>query len=137
MAESSQPTVPSQPGGPVPGAGTVGAGSVLTRVLRAVEPDPERRFSRAGHMVKMLQGEAPSMSIRIPLMTRRRAIAGVAAAVVLAGGAIGWWQRQRSRNQPSPEGLQWYHTGGAALRDAAHYRAARALERSEIGRAHV
>jgi hypothetical protein len=36
MAESSQPTVPSQPGGPVPGAGTAGAGSVLTRVLRAL-----------------------------------------------------------------------------------------------------
>jgi tetratricopeptide (TPR) repeat protein len=70
------------------------------------------------------------MSIRIPVMTRRRVIAGVAAALVLIGGAVGWWQWQRSRNQPSPEGLRWYQTGTAALRDATYFRAARALERS-------
>src|ERR1017187_401725 len=99
-------------------------------ILRALDPAPERRFSRAGHLVRILQGETPSMSIRIPVMTRRRVIAGVAAALVLIGGAVGWWQWQRSRNQPSPEGLRWYQTGTAALRDATYFRAARALERS-------
>ena len=70
------------------------------------------------------------MSIRIPVMTRRRVFAAVAATVVLVAGPIGWWQWQRSRNQPSPEGLRWYQTGTVALRDATYFRAARALERS-------
>src|ERR1035438_3330427 len=57
-------------------------------ILRALDPEPERRFSRAGHLVKTLRGEAPSMSIRIPVMTRRRVIAGAAAAIVLIAAIL-------------------------------------------------
>ena len=99
-------------------------------ILRALDPDPERRFARPSHFIQALKGEAPSVTVALPKVTRRRILAAVAAAVLLVGGGIGWWEWQRSRNQPSPEGLSWYQTGAAALRDATYYRAARALERS-------
>ena len=99
-------------------------------ILRALDPEPERRFSRAGHLVKTLRGEALSLSIRIPVMTRRRVIAGAAAAIMLIAAILGWQTWSRLRNQPSAEGLQWYQMGAAALRDATYYRAARALERA-------
>lgn len=99
-------------------------------ILRALDPEPERRFSRAGQLVKMLQGEAPSMSIRIPVMTRRRVVAGTVGVGMLIAAMVGWQVWERARNRPSAEGLRWYQTGAAALRDATYYRAARALERA-------
>jgi tetratricopeptide (TPR) repeat protein len=99
-------------------------------ILRALHPDPDRRFARPGHFIKALSGEAPSVSVALPKVTRRRLVAALVTVVLLVGGGIGWWQWRRSRNQPSPEGLRWYQTGAAALRDATYFRAARALERS-------
>ena len=99
-------------------------------LLRALDPDPERRFSRAGHMVKMLQGEAPSMSIRIPVMTRRRAIAGVAAAALLVGGILGWQIWERLGNQPSAEALTYYDRGVDDIHAGAYFAATKALEQA-------
>jgi tetratricopeptide (TPR) repeat protein len=99
-------------------------------LLRALDPDPERRFSRAGHMVKMLQGEAPSMSIRIPVMTRQRAILGVAAAAVLVAGILGWQLWERLRNQPSAEALTYYDRGVDDIHAGAYFAATKALEQA-------
>jgi tetratricopeptide (TPR) repeat protein len=99
-------------------------------IVRALDPDPERRFAQPGHLIKALQGEAPSVTAGAPKATRRRLTVSVVAVVLLAGGGIAWREWLRSRNQPSAEGLRWYQTGAAALRDATYYRAARALERS-------
>ena len=98
-------------------------------ILRALDPDPERRFARPGQFMKALQGEAPSVTVGLPKVTRRRLLAAV-AAVLLVGAGIGWWEWRRSRNEPSPEGRHWYQIGAAALRDATYYRAARALEKA-------
>src|ERR1039457_3562685 len=99
-------------------------------ILRALDSEPERRFSRAGHLVKILQGEAPSMSIRIPVMTRRRVIAGVAAAVALVAAILGWQIWARLRNQPSPEAATYYQRGVDDIHAGAYYAATK-----EIGRA--
>jgi tetratricopeptide (TPR) repeat protein len=99
-------------------------------IQRALDPEPERRFSRAGHLVKILQGEAPSVSIRIPKMTRRRVIAGVAAAVVLMAGILGWQIWSRLRNQPSAEAATYYQKGVDDIHAGAYFAATKALEQS-------
>ena len=99
-------------------------------ILRALDRDPERRFARPGQFMKALQGEAPSVTVGLPKVTRRRLLAAAVAAVLLVGAGIGWWEWRRSRNEPSPEGRHWYQIGAAALRDATYYRAARALEKA-------
>ena len=64
-------------------------------ILRALDPDPDRRFARPGHFIKALQGEAPSASVALPKVTRRRLVAALAAVVLLVGGPIGWWEWRR------------------------------------------
>src|ERR1017187_5305289 len=99
-------------------------------ILRALDPEPERRFSRAGHLVKMLQGEAPSMSIRIPVMTRRRAILGGAAAAVLVAGILGWQLWERLRNRPSAEAAAYYQSGLDDIPAGAYFAATKALQQA-------
>src|ERR1019366_4152034 len=73
-------------------------------ILCALDPDPERRFARAGHFIQALQGEASSVTVPLPKVTRRRLLAAAVAAVLLVGAGIGGWGGGRSRNEPSPEG---------------------------------
>jgi tetratricopeptide (TPR) repeat protein/tRNA A-37 threonylcarbamoyl transferase component Bud32 len=96
-------------------------------LLRALDPEPEHRFSRAGHLVKALQGETPSMSIRIPVMTRRRVIAGVGAAAVLVAAAVGWGIWTRARNRPSPEAAAHYQKGLDDIHAGAYFAATKAI----------
>ena len=99
-------------------------------ILRALDPEPERRFSRAGHLVRILQGETPSMSIRIPVMTRRRVIAGVAAAVVLVAAIVGWRIWTGLRNQPSAEATTYYQRGVDDIHAGAYFAATKALQQA-------
>jgi eukaryotic-like serine/threonine-protein kinase len=99
-------------------------------LLRALDPDPERRFSRAGHVVKALQGETPSMGIRIPVITRRRVMAGVGAVAVLILAAVGWGMWTRARNRPSPEAAAYYQKGLDDIHAGAYFAATKALEQA-------
>ncbi|MBZ5624377.1 MAG: protein kinase [Acidobacteriia bacterium] len=95
-------------------------------ILRALDPEPARRFGRTSEFVGALKGEA-AVTVSLPVMTRRRWIAAVVVVVAVIAGWVGW---RHARNQPSPEALRWYETGASALRDATYFRAARALERA-------
>src|ERR1035438_6726058 len=99
-------------------------------ILRALDPEPVRRFSRAGHLVKTLRGETPSMSIRIPVMTRRRVIAGAAAAIVLIAAILGWQTWARLRNQPSAEAAAYYDKGVDDIHAGAYFAATKALQQA-------
>jgi tetratricopeptide (TPR) repeat protein len=99
-------------------------------ILRALDPEPQRRFSRAGHLVKVLQGEAPSRSISIPAMTRRRMIAGGAAALVLVAAILGWQIWARLRNRPSAEAIAYYQKGVDDIHAGAYFAATKALQQA-------
>jgi eukaryotic-like serine/threonine-protein kinase len=99
-------------------------------IIRALDADPTRRFSNAAEFVKALRGEAPSMTVTLPAMTRRRVVAGVAVLLLLIALGVSWQLWTRSHNRPPAEALRWYQTGSVALRDNTYYRAVRALERA-------
>jgi eukaryotic-like serine/threonine-protein kinase len=99
-------------------------------IVRALDPDPARRFSSARQFTSALRGEAPSVTVTLPVITRRRAIAAALAATLLIAGGIGWRAGSRARRHPSQEALRWYQVGAAALRDGTYYRAVRALQRA-------
>ena len=97
-------------------------------ILRALDPDPARRFSRTSHFMAAMRGEAPSTSAAVSLWARRKMVAAALAVVAILGGGIAWQAWMRSRNGPSPEALYWYRKGADALGDSTYYKAAKALE---------
>jgi tetratricopeptide (TPR) repeat protein len=78
-------------------------------------------------MIKVLQGETPSMSIRIPVMTRRRAVAGAGAVVALIAPVVGWQMWMRARNRPSPEAAAYYQKGLDDIHAGAYFAATKAI----------
>jgi len=99
-------------------------------LLRVLDPDPSRRFSRAGEFVKALRGEAPSVTLPLPVVTRRKIAAAALAAVAIVGGVIGWQAWIRARNQPSGEALMLYRKGSDDIHAGAYFAATKALERA-------
>jgi len=49
-------------------------------ILRALDADPTRRFSRASHFLQAIHGRAHSVSVALPAMTRRRVMVAALAA---------------------------------------------------------
>jgi tetratricopeptide (TPR) repeat protein len=96
-------------------------------ILRALDANPAARFSRADHFVQALRGEPVSVTVRLPVVTRRRAIAAGAAAVVLVGAAVAWrlWVNERSR--PPAEAAALYRTGVEGIHAGAYFAATKAL----------
>ena len=99
-------------------------------IRRALDREPQRRFSRARHLVKTLQGDTPSVSIPLPVMTLPRVIAGVVAAVVLLAGIVGWQIWARLRNQPSAEAVAYYQKRRDDIHAGAYFAATKALEQA-------
>jgi tetratricopeptide (TPR) repeat protein len=99
-------------------------------ILRALEADPTRRFSNPAEFVKALRGEAQSLTIPVPVMTRRRVVAALVAAVVLivAGLVLRAWNRQR--NQPPPEAVAFYRNGVDDIHAGAYFAATKAFEKA-------
>ncbi len=59
-------------------------------IQRAVDANRAVRFSRASHFLQALRGEPVSVTVRLPVVTRRRAVAAGLAAVVLAARRLAW-----------------------------------------------
>ncbi len=70
-------------------------------ILRALDPNPERRFAKPGHFIQALKGEAPSVTVPLPKVTRRRLIAVAVAAAVLMVCALAWQAWRRSIRLPT------------------------------------
>jgi tetratricopeptide (TPR) repeat protein len=96
-------------------------------ILRAVDANPAIRFSRAHHFLQSLRGAPVSVTVRFPVITRRRAVAAGLAALVLAGAVVAWraWENERSR--PPAEAAALYHTGVDDIHAGAYFAATKAL----------
>ena len=96
-------------------------------ILRALNADRMKRFSRPLDLVKALRGETASIRVSLPAMSRRTWIAAVAALLVLAAAWVGWRTWERARNEPSPEAAMFYQKGVGDIQAGAYFAATRAL----------
>ena len=85
-------------------------------ILRALDADPTRRFSSAAEFVKALRGEAPSLTVSLPAMTKRRVAAATLAAASSVGGRLGW--------------RSWTRTAQSAAAGSRHFLSTEALTTS-------
>jgi tetratricopeptide (TPR) repeat protein len=99
-------------------------------IVRALDADPTRRFSNAAEFVKALRGEATSVTVSLPAMTRRRVAAAVAAAVFLIAASFALRAWLDHRNQPPPEAVTFYHRGTDDINAGAYFAATKALEQA-------
>jgi tetratricopeptide (TPR) repeat protein len=99
-------------------------------ILRAIDRDPRRRFAQALEFPRALRGEAVSAAAALPVLTRRNALAGAGAAVVLAAGWIGWRAWSERRNHPSLEAERLYRLGVDDIHAGAYFAATKALGRA-------
>jgi tetratricopeptide (TPR) repeat protein/tRNA A-37 threonylcarbamoyl transferase component Bud32 len=95
-------------------------------ILRALDPEPARRFGRASEFVRALRGEA-AVTVSLPVMTRRRWIAATLAVLAVVGGWAGWREWRHARNQPSPEAAMLYQKGVDDIHAGAYFAATKAL----------
>jgi tetratricopeptide (TPR) repeat protein len=99
-------------------------------ILRALDADPTRRFSRASHFPKAIHGEAGSVTVALPAMTRRRITGAVLAAIVLAAGGVAWRAWTRYRGQPPPDAAIFYRQGVDDIHAGAYFAATKALDQA-------
>jgi len=95
-------------------------------ILRALDRDRMRRFSRPLEFIAALAGEAPSMTVSVPVMTRRRWVAAVVAVAAIAGW-LGWRVWMHARSQPPPEAEMLYRKGVDDIHAGAYFAATKAL----------
>ena len=101
-------------------------------ILRALDPDPAHRFTNARHFVQSIEGKASSVTVKLPLITRRRLIGAGIAVVVLIGGFVGWRTWIAARDRPSAEVLALYQKGVDDIHAGAYFAGTKAL--SEVVR---
>jgi tetratricopeptide (TPR) repeat protein len=99
-------------------------------IQRALDPDPQRRYSRAGHFVHAIRGETASVAVALPAVTRRTALVIAVVAAALTLGGIVWRSWIRSRNRPSPEAAKYYTIGTEDIHAGAYFAATKALDRT-------
>jgi serine/threonine protein kinase len=97
-------------------------------ILRALHPDPGRRFAEVREFPKALRGDPVTVSL--PALTRRRALVAACTAAALAGGGLAWRNWLHTRNLPGPEAAALYRQGVADIRAGAYYAATEALARA-------
>jgi len=96
-------------------------------ILRALDRDRMRRFSRPSEFIAALAGEAPSMTVSLPVMTRRRWVAAAVVVVAAIAGWLGWRAWVHARSQPPPEAEMLYRKGVDDIHAGAYFAATKAL----------
>ena len=99
-------------------------------LLRAVDAEPGRRFTRATEFVRELRGERTQMTVSLPPMTRKRVTGAVAAGALLIAALVGWRQWTIVRSRPAPEALAMYQAGVADIQVGAYFAATKALSQA-------
>ena len=99
-------------------------------ILRAIDPDPGRRFAEVREFPKALRGEPVSVTVALPSLTRRKALAAGCAVAALAAGAFGWRTWRHHRNQLSPEAARLYQQGVDDIHAGAYFAATNALDQA-------
>jgi tetratricopeptide (TPR) repeat protein len=97
---------------------------------RALDPDPTRRFPTCAAFIAALRGEAHSVTLRLPLMNRRKWVGAAAAAALVLAAPFAWQAWQRAKARPSPEAETVYQQGVANLHAGAYFAASKALEQA-------
>jgi tetratricopeptide (TPR) repeat protein len=99
-------------------------------ILRALDPDPARRFSTAGALVGALRGESRSVSLPLPVMTRRRWIGAGVLAGGLTAASVSWWEIVRLHSRPPAEAANFYRLGVDDIHAGAYFAATKALDQA-------
>jgi tetratricopeptide (TPR) repeat protein len=98
-------------------------------ILRALDPEPARRFSSASRFAAAFSGD-PSSAVKLPVMTRRRAAVAAIAAMCAIGAGLAWgeWMRGSPRLPARAQAL--YAQGAADVAAGAYFAATKALDQA-------
>jgi len=96
-------------------------------ILRALDGDRMRRFGRPADFIAALRGEASSVTVSLPAMTRRRWLAAALTVLAVIAGWVGWRAWRRARSQPSSEAAMLYQKGVDDIHAGAYFAATKAL----------
>ncbi len=97
-------------------------------ILRALDPKPANRFGSARHFVEAVRGEQASMTLKLPVMTRRRAAIAVGVAMLAVGAVMGWREWVSASRRLAPDAQALYKKGVADIDAGAYFAAAQALQ---------
>ena len=99
-------------------------------IIRALDPDPARRFFHAAQFIQALHGEIPD-TVALPVSAGRKHLVAIGVALLLGLSLwLGWVSYARYRNRPPPESLALYHQGLDDIHAGAYYAASSALEKA-------
>ncbi len=96
-------------------------------ILRALNPDPARRFPSAASFVAALRGASTGIILPLPRMTRPRWVTAAAAVALLAASFLGWHAWRAARTRPSPEAESVYRKGVDDIAAGTYFAATKAL----------
>jgi|GEM_PF-1706927 len=99
-------------------------------IVRALDPEPARRFSSAADFIRALRGEAKAFTVPFAAGPWRRwaAAAGIVAAA--AGLWAGWGTWARAKDRPPAAAQAFYRAGIEQIHNGAYFAATRALEQA-------
>jgi Flp pilus assembly protein TadD len=96
-------------------------------ILRALDPEPARRFSNAAEFVRALRGDSSAITFAFPAMTRRNWTIAAGIAALSVGMWLGSAMWLRVKNQPSPAAQAFYRDGVDQIHNGAYFAATKAL----------
>ena len=99
-------------------------------LVRALDADPRRRFDRARSFVNALRGESATVTVKLPVLTRRHGFGVIAAAVLILVALVVWRGWMQSRDVPSREAMALYQTGVDDIHAGAYFAASKALSQA-------
>ena len=99
-------------------------------IMRALEPEPGRRYKHPREFVEDIRGDTGRMTLRLPTVTRRRALAAAVVVLATVVGFLGWRRWQSAGDRPPAEAVALYRRGADDLHAGAYFAASRAFERA-------